>query len=102
MTACVSNELNMHAEVTNERIVGFNVDPDKIAFGTLSPGTMSTRQITINSSTLGCIQLKGELADWVTTKPKCFKRDEQINVTARIPITAKEGNYTGKLLVRLI
>jgi len=102
MTACVNNEILMQVEVNQEHIVGFNIDAEKLYFGRMSPGAISERNIIINSSTFGCVKAKGELAEWTETKPKCFFGNTQVNVTAKIPLDARTGNYTGKLIVTII
>ena len=87
--------------------LGFNVDTDKLYFGTLLPGGHAERSLDIDS--LACkkclvvINKNGELADWLDLSADKFviKQWERksVNVVLSVPEDASEGTYNGTLKI---
>ncbi len=101
-------DYDMHIEVGDN--VGFNLDTDKIYFGTVYPGGGAERNITltnIHDITLTTqITLSGDLKEWVVLSDNNFLLDpsksKDITVYVTTPENTTYGNYTGKMKVRLL
>ena len=82
--------------------VGFNLNPDKIHFGTIHPGDMANRDISISVNKKSKIILMIEDVDFVKPSINHFimLADEQINITlTAIPGNARKGLYEGKVKI---
>jgi len=100
-------ELEMHLQVNN--YTGFNIDTDKIYFGTIPPNGSGKRNISIENSEnfplKALILTGGELAHWVSTTENNFivkpGQTKEITLVVKVPENAKYGNYTGIVKVIL-
>ncbi|MEM7814713.1 MAG: hypothetical protein QXF55_00010 [Candidatus Aenigmatarchaeota archaeon] len=93
--------------LTVENVTGFNVDTTAIFFGTVPPGGVGMRTITIAHNGSAPIRvgfrLEGELASLVTVSPESFAlspgESRNVTVSVAVPAGMPYGNYTGKLTV---
>lgn len=97
------HEISANVLVQRE-VFGFNSDTDAIHFGSLKAGTQSARFIKVSSKVPSwvTIQVKGDLAPWIWVSNQSFILKDQetrkITFKVNVPDSAKEGNYTGKVL----
>lgn len=95
------------ATVTIGSELGFNVDTDKLYFGTIVPGGFAERSLDLDSieckKCLAVISKKGELAKWLSLSANRFiiKKGERksIDVKLNVPTETNEGVYNGTLRV---
>ena len=86
---------------------GFNVDTDKLYFGTVTAGGGSRRNITIENifdrDLRVILSARGELAKYTSFSNNRFDlpKGETISVEVKIttPKTIADGNYTGKTII---
>jgi len=101
-----SQVLDMYLTVAN--YTGFNVNTSALFFGTIPPGSQSTRELSItnsgNTTTRVELQPSSELAAIVSIAETGFSlapgENRSVAVTATVPIDMPYGNYTGKLLIQ--
>ena len=91
-------ELEM--EVYVDRIVGVNVDTDKIYFGTVAPGGSSTRAVTMTAGpyrSLVTIQYTGDISEWVSVSDNNFvveaNQSMRVDVQVKIPENTDVPGY---------
>ncbi|QQG38605.1 MAG: hypothetical protein HYS32_03285 [Candidatus Woesearchaeota archaeon] len=89
--------------ITIGKVVGFNVNPSAIYFGTVPKGGISKRTIQLNTTEKSIIEIKtyGEASDWISVDKNKFILDGSTNITviADVPVNSELGNYTGKLKI---
>ncbi len=102
---CVVQEVlvvEAHAEVGD--YVGFNLDTDKLYFGTVFPGGTSERAIFVShykkEPAFVTVSVKGPMADWIEANPNKFliyngTREVMFRVTP--PKDAEFGNHTSTI-----
>ncbi len=95
---------SMDVKVTDNEIIGVNVDTDALHFGSLMPGSSSMREVIFNNveedSNVQVIK-KGNISIFINGPEKILaKKGENLNVTysAFIPENAKVGLYSGELV----
>lgn len=92
------NEINATIGVSD--YIGFNLDKDKLHFGTAFPGGASLRELTLTSEKSGYmyITINPEFEDWayVSSQNIYVKEDEPVFVQIRmfVPTDAVMKNYT--------
>lgn len=97
--------LDIRLAVANR--LGFNIDTDKIYFGTIPPENSGQRRVIIENREYrkSVIRLKvyGELKDWVTVSDNNFalKKGESKTVALKvaIPKDAELKDYKSKLII---
>lgn len=90
--------------------IGFDLGSERISFGTMLPGTDSSRQIEIanslNKPIKVIIKQSGDTNSFVSTKENILfieaKEAAKIDFLAKVPIGTPYGNYTGKILIRAL
>ena len=97
------NSLPMDVNVTEEDIIGINVDPDGVHFGSLGRGQGAMKLILINDvkqDAIVSIIKKGGMAKWVSS-PRGFiiheNEDKNISISIGIPSNAPYGGYSGEI-----
>lgn len=87
--------------------IGFDLGEEKISFGTMLPGTDSSRQISITNSLNSPIKLiikhSGDTIQFVSYENNVIigpKETAKIDFLAKVPSNASFGNYTGKILIK--
>lgn len=86
------------------KYVGFDLNKQNLTFGTLSPGSSSTKVVTMEYSkqAITYVWAEGDLSSWVIISPKKFEimpnTSQDVSFTILAPITAKEGEYNGKIV----
>ena len=87
--------------------IGFDLGEEKISFGTMLPGTDSSRQISITNSLNSPIRLiikqSGDTIQFVSYENNIIieaKEIAKIDFLAKVPANASYGNYTGKILIK--
>ncbi len=96
------DSFDMHVEVANK--LGIVADPGAIYFGTLKPGTTSTKKIRIRNvydhPVNVVIGLHGEMAPWVAIKEPSFRLEpnewKQAILVTTPPKGTLIGNYSGE------
>lgn len=85
--------------------VGINADTDALHFGTISPGGVGTKSVTLSNNyeekLAVKIKLYGDLAGFIDVKRDFVlyeNQSEKIAFTARVPQDAPYGNYTGRVV----
>jgi len=99
-------EYEMTLIVTDDNVMGFNVDPGGLFFGSISEGASVTRKIVIitEEDLVANIQKEGSMAEWVRNAnniPISAKVEMEIPFSVSIPPGTPLGNYTGKVKVIL-
>lgn len=97
--------IEMHVKVDD--YVGFNLDTDKLYFGTVMPGGSAKRSIKISNHYGYEIKVKiytgGIISNWVYLNNTKFilQPNETIDVpfTVNVPKDTPYGNYTGKIKI---
>ncbi len=90
--------------IVQKEVMGLNTDTDALRFGSLKPGTGSSRFVKVVSkeSSWVTIQVKGNLASWVWVSNESFflnKGDmDEIRIKVDVPDSVEDGNYTGKVI----
>lgn len=89
--------------------IGFDLGEQKISFGTMLPGTDSSRQIeminSLNRPIKVIIKQSGNTAQFVSTENNILigaKETVKIDFLAKVPLNTSYGNYTGKILIRAL
>lgn len=86
------------------KYVGFDLNNQNLTFGTLSPGGSSTRAVTTHYSkeAITYVWTEGNISSWVIISPKKFEimpnTSQDVSFTLLAPVTAKEGDYKGKVV----
>ncbi|MBI2668505.1 hypothetical protein HYX14_01555 [Candidatus Woesearchaeota archaeon] len=87
------------------RYLGFNLDTDALKFGVVSPGARGKRVVMVNNTLDSTVVIKavGEMAAWMNVTPQNFTfkayHPQRVEFELFVPPDAKEGDYTGKVLV---
>jgi len=97
--------LDMQLKVDNN--IGFNIDTDKIYFGTIPPGNTGARRVNIENmeykKVISRIKLTGELKDWVTVSHNNFRLEkgesQEVTVDISIPEDAEKKDYEGRFII---
>ena len=84
--------------------LGFNINKQNLTFGTLNPGTSSKKTVfteyTKNATTY--VWVEGNFSSWVIISPKKFEiepnQQKEVTFTLFAPVTAKPGEYEGKVI----
>lgn len=87
--------------------MGFNVDADKLYFGTVPQGNTGSRDILIENKeykkSVVRLKIRGELKGWVTASENNFilKKEESklIKMKVTVPEDAELKDYESKLLI---
>ena len=95
--------IDMHVKV--EDYVGFNLDTDKLYFGTVMPGGSAKRSISIFHNYTYPVKVKifiqGYISNWVKADKTEFtvQPNEKLDVpfNVYVPKETPYGNYTGKI-----
>lgn len=84
--------------------MGFDINKQNLTFGVLSPGAMATKTVSAqytNPATL-YVWAEGDFPSWIIISPKTLEIEPQqkkeVKFTLLVPITAKEGEYSGKII----
>lgn len=86
------------------KYVGFDLNKQNLTFGTLSPGGSSARTVTTQYSkpAITYVWAEGNISSWVIISPKKFEimpnTSQEVSFALLAPITAKEGEYNGKIV----
>jgi len=102
-----ADEYPMDVKVTDNGIIGINVDSDGLHFGSPGRGGSSEREIIVNNvqeDVLATITKSGEIAGWVSSpKNVIIKKGEETSLvfSINIPLNASLGNHTGKAVIVL-
>jgi len=85
---------------------GFDTNNDYVVFGRVPPTGASTRHINlynINETRKVHITASGKLSSWVSVSENNFilqpNEARNLDVTASVPLDAKNGDYTGTLMI---
>lgn len=99
-TATVYDVKELEMNVYVGRIVGMNVDTDKIYFGTIAPGGGSFRSMTVTAGpyrSLVSIQSTGDISEWVYVSDNNFvieaNESMKVEVSVRIPENEEIPGY---------
>lgn len=89
--------------------IGINVtkETDVLPFGTMPPGSTSSKNITLSNMNVKprkiIIKLYGEMKDWTIVSKNNFVieggRNETVKVAVIVPENARAGSYSGKIKV---
>src|SRR3989338_2356040 len=87
--------------------LGFNIDDDKLYFGTINSGGTARREIEVYnvkcSSCFVVIKTDGPLSKLIATSDNKFKismgEKRLVNITVSVPKSAVEGNYNGTVKI---
>ena len=90
--------------------IGFDVGSNNISFGTMFPGSESSRKIQITNDFKRPVRVivknYGETASFVHPEKNYFLlpsgSTEELNLIASVPSNAPYGNYTGKIIIRTL
>lgn len=88
-------------------MAGFNLDTDKIHFGTLPPGNNAERKFEVQNIDYNRIKVNvksyGEFKDWIYVNKNNFYlgkgETEEVKVVAYVPENAEIKTYEGKLKI---
>jgi len=101
-----AQEKEIYVEVVAEKKVGFNLETDKLYFGSLPAGGSATRNITISNSGSKkrfIVSVEGPIKDWISADKSAFVLRDGENASIQITLTVPErttpGNYTSKIKV---
>ncbi len=84
--------------------MGFDINKQNLTFGTLLPGAMSKKTVSVEYSKNATVYVwaEGDFSSWIIISPKKFEiepgQKKEIKFTSFVPITAKEGEYNGKIV----
>lgn len=98
---------SVETHVKVDEYVGINLDTDRLYFGTVSPGGMGKRELTVKSdkASYGVVKTNGENGAWIMANPQAFYMEGGTNRTiqfiASVPEGMMRGNYTGLATVTL-
>ena len=101
------NTYVMDVKVTDDGIMGFNIDPDGLHFGSMSAGSGGARKLTINhveEEVIVRVIKKGKISKWVSnTDNFIMKKGEEQTLTfsVSIPKNTPVGFYTGEVTIIL-
>jgi hypothetical protein len=83
--------------------VGFNLDPESLNFGTVLPGSGSTRTVTLRSENplKVHISFEGDTAKWMNVSKNNFilNGTETVGFSITAPNDSNLGNYNGKVII---
>ncbi len=88
----------------DRKYVGFDLNKQNLTFGTLSPGSMARRTVSSEYTKDATVYVwaEGDFPSWIIISPKKFKTapdlPQEVVFTVLAPITAKEGEYEGKVV----
>jgi len=97
-------QTKMYLTVTAEEY-GLNVDTDALWFGSITPGSSSSRPVNISSSRDSKVVIKatGELAKWIVVSKNNFKiatgEKAEVWIAVNTPTSAQTRDYEGLLTV---
>ena len=86
------------------RYMGFDLNKQNLTFGTLSPGSMAKRTVSseYTKNATAYVWAEGDFPSWIIISPKKFKTTpdipQEVVFTVLAPITAKEGEYDGRIV----
>lgn len=88
-------------------MAGFNLDKDKVHFGTLPPGNNAERKFDVQNLEYNLIKVNvktsGEFGKWIYVDKNNFYlskgESEEIKVIAYVPENAEINTYEGKLKI---
>jgi hypothetical protein len=100
----IKDVLFVEAHVEVGDYVGFNLDTDKLYFGTVFPGGKAERGIIIQHYKTGpsivTIRVEGDASRWITPKYPAFvlfNETKEVVFTVHPPSDAAYGNYTATI-----
>ena len=100
-------EFNIQLQVTEEKHIGFNLDPGVFNFGKVPQGSTAKRNATIDHKypqpILVKMEITGNAKELVNVDKNFFILEpnvvKQVQVSAKVPSNQSTGNYSGKLKV---
>ena len=84
--------------------IGLDINKQNLTFGTLLPGAMSKKTVSVEytKDATTYVWAEGNFSSWVIISPKKFEivsgQKKEVTFTLLVPITAKEGEYNGKIV----
>ena len=84
--------------------MGFDLNKQNLTFGTLSPGATAKRITSTEYTKNATVYVwpEGNLSSWILISPKQFEivpeKRKEVTFTLLVPITAKGGEYNGKIV----
>ena len=101
--------LPVNVNVTADRVIGVHMtkgEQQEFNFGITFPGAVTTKAMNLSRGDSPParvhIDVKGEIARWITLDKNNFVLDEptQVNVTLTIPDGIEAGRYSGSVAIR--
>ncbi|MBU4501667.1 MAG: hypothetical protein KKA79_03685 [Nanoarchaeota archaeon] len=97
--------LDIQLTVANK--IGFNIDTDKIYFGSIPPGNSGQKRVILENmgykKSVVRLKVRGQLKEWITVSDNNFilKKGESklIEIKAVIPEDAELKDYEDKLVI---
>src|SRR3989338_2324911 len=86
------------------RHIGFDLNKQNLTFGTLSPGSVSERAVSLEYTKNAKLYVwaEGNFPSWIDISPRQLEigpeENKEIKFAAHVPFLVKEGEYNGKIV----
>ncbi len=84
--------------------IGFDLNQQNLTFGTLSPGAVSERAVSVRYTKNATLYVwaEGNFSSWIGISPQKLEiepeQNKEIKFAAHVPTIVPEGEYNGKIV----